>query len=65
MNEDFSEQARDLALVIGDAYENIITLYDPEDVIIAAEDLVAEIQRCVESMGQRITHQNPTEDYDR
>ncbi len=64
MNEDFSEMARDLALVIGDAYENIITLYDPEDVMVAAEDLVAEIQRRIEMMGPAITYDNPTEDYD-
>ena len=64
MNEEFSEMARDLALVIGDAYENIITLYDPEDVLIAAEDLVAEVQRRIEEMGPRITYDNPVEDYE-
>ena len=64
MNEEFSEMARDLAMVVGEAYEELITLYDPEDVLATAEELVLEIQRRVEEMGHAITYQNPTEDYE-
>jgi len=30
----------------------------------AAEDLVAEIQRRIEEMGPKITFENPVEDYE-
>ncbi len=64
MTNDFSEMARDLAIVVGEAYEDLVTLYDPEDVLVTAEELVLEIQRRVEEMGRCITYDNPTEDYD-
>ena len=63
MTNNFNTLTRELTVAIGEAYEELITMYDPEDVITTAEDLSAVMSRYIADLLHELEY--PTADANR